>query len=83
MRFNLDRTLRSSAQFLMSETDYGSPAAQTKNSVCSKKNEAHPAAAVRETKQKNERNSTSRPLASALRPARFADLEIFDLATGF
>ena len=26
MRFNLDRTLRFSAQFLMSGTDYGSPA---------------------------------------------------------
>src|SRR5882724_496547 len=34
-------------------------------------------------KQNTEPNSASRPLASALRPVRFADLEIFDFATRF
>src|SRR5882757_11146061 len=34
-------------------------------------------------KQNTQPNPASRPLASALRPAPFADLEIFDFATGF
>src|SRR5260370_27876382 len=38
---------------------------------------------LRKQYKKTERNRTSRPLASALRPARFANLKIFDLATGF
>jgi hypothetical protein len=48
-----------------------------------KKSADHAAAAARKTKQENERNPTSRPLAPDLRPAHFANLKIFDLATGF
>jgi hypothetical protein len=50
MRFNLDCTPQSSAQFLMSGADYGSPAAQAKYPVCSKIIAAHATAEVHETK---------------------------------
>src|ERR1700676_1451808 len=40
-------------------------------------------ATLRARETKNEPNPTSRPAAPGLRPARFANLKIFDLATGF